>query len=77
MLYILRSFLFFLLLLLLTRESALTGLEECIVPNDEDHLSADIAISVRQYWRATADKEWLKSVGFPLLQGIADFWVSR
>eukprot|EP01087_Luapelamoeba_hula_P007627 TRINITY_DN1860_c0_g2_i1.p1 TRINITY_DN1860_c0_g2~~TRINITY_DN1860_c0_g2_i1.p1 ORF type:complete len:847 (-),score=118.70 TRINITY_DN1860_c0_g2_i1:27-2567(-) len=58
-------------------ESALIGMEECIVPNVEDHLSADISIAVRQYFRATGDKDWLKAKGFPLLKSIADFWVSR
>jgi len=58
-------------------ESALTGLEECVHPNLEDHLSADVAIAVRQFFWATNDLTWLRNVGFPILQGTSDFWVSR
>ena len=59
-------------------ESALTGFEENQKPNIEDHLSADIAaISIRQFFRATGDLKWMKEKGYPMLKGIADFWVSR
>ena len=43
----------------------------------EIHVSADIALAVWQYWLATGDRQWLASKGWPVLEGIADFWVSR
>ena len=30
-----------------------------------------------QYWLATGDRSWLATKGWPVLKGIADFWVSR
>ena len=64
-------------------ESAFTGVETCPswAPTGlkEVHISADIAVSVWQYWQSTRDihSGWLREVGFPLLAAIADFWVSR
>lgn len=60
-------------------ESAFTGVECCAGPWGvyENHITGDIAFAVQQYWRLTHDKAWLASVGFPLLQGAADFWASR
>ncbi|HEU4346713.1 MAG TPA: glycosyl hydrolase family 65 protein [Actinoplanes sp.] len=43
----------------------------------EIHVSGDIALAVWQYWLATGDRAWLASEGWPVLKGIADFWVSR
>src|SRR5262249_53252180 len=37
----------------------------------------DIAIAQWQYWLATQDKDWLKRYGWPVIEGIAQFWVSR
>jgi hypothetical protein len=37
----------------------------------------DIAFAVQQFYRLTGNTTWLRAVGFPLLQGIAEFWVSR
>jgi trehalose/maltose hydrolase-like predicted phosphorylase len=42
---------------------------QCAHPNQEDHLSADISVAVRQYYRATGDKKWLASKGLPLVLG--------
>jgi hypothetical protein len=58
-------------------ESALTGAEENVHPNDEDHLTPDIAIASRQFYRAVGDDQWLRRVGLPLLTGISDYLVSR
>lgn len=62
-------------------ESAFTGEETCpswaATGQLEQHISGDIAVAVHQYWMATMDQQWLASVGFPLLEGIADFWTSR
>ena len=43
----------------------------------EIHVNADIAIAQWQYWQATQDKAWLKQYGWPVIEGIAQFWVSR
>jgi protein-glucosylgalactosylhydroxylysine glucosidase len=43
----------------------------------EDHISGDIAYAVWQEWLLRQNKTWLSDVAFPMLQGIADFWVSR
>lgn len=65
-------------------ESCLTGAE---VQNSngkigpwgeyEQHISGDIALAVRQYYYASGDKDWLRSRGFPLVKGIADFYAKR
>lgn len=57
-------------------QSALAGIEQC-PGNDEDHLQGDIALAFKQYWYVTNDVQWLKSVGFPVIEGIARFYVSR
>ncbi|GGV79645.1 kojibiose phosphorylase [Streptomyces gelaticus] len=46
----------------------------CITQN---HLQGDISLAVWQYYLATGDREWLAGRGWPLLEGIADFWASR
>ncbi|WP_373516560.1 glycoside hydrolase family 65 protein, partial [Pricia sp.] len=43
----------------------------------EHHVTADIAIAFWNYYRVTKDKQWLKEKGFPVINEIADFWVSR
>lgn len=43
----------------------------------EIHVNADIAIAQWQYYLATDDKAWLKQYGWPVISGIAQFWVSR
>jgi hypothetical protein len=57
-------------------ESATAGVEQCIF-NAEDHIVGDISTAFRQYWRATHDLSWLKSSGFPIMMGIAQFYASR
>ena len=34
-------------------------------------------LAARQYWYATADKEWLEEIGFPLAKGVAEFYAKR
>ncbi|MEU9314635.1 discoidin domain-containing protein [Streptomyces sp. NPDC048295] len=46
----------------------------CITQN---HLQGDVSLAVWQYYLATGDHEWLARRGWPLLEGIAAFWVSR
>jgi trehalose/maltose hydrolase-like predicted phosphorylase len=43
----------------------------------EIHVNADIAIAQWQYYLATGDDAWLKQYGWPVINGIAQFWVSR
>ena len=43
----------------------------------EDHISADIAYAVWQYWQATADEEFLVTAGVDLLIETARFWATR
>ncbi|RYG62688.1 glycoside hydrolase family 65 protein, partial [archaeon] len=58
-----------------------SGVETCpswaATGQREDHISGDIAVAAWQYWLMTGDADWLRTVGYPLLEGIADFWVSR
>ncbi|MFJ9613145.1 discoidin domain-containing protein [Streptomyces noursei] len=43
----------------------------------QNHLMGDISLAAWQYYLATKDTAWLKSRGWPVLSGIADFWASR
>jgi trehalose/maltose hydrolase-like predicted phosphorylase len=62
-------------------ESALSGDEEtpscCNTGKFEVHVSSDVALAMWQYWLATGDREWLRRDAWPVVSGIADFWVSR
>ena len=65
-------------------ESALTGVEVQYWNGKigkwgefEQHISADIALAAQLYYYATGDVEWLKEVGWPMIDGIARFYVSR
>ena len=44
---------------------------------DEQHISADVAYAVWQYWNATGDHEFLLSAGAEVLLETARFWGSR
>jgi trehalose/maltose hydrolase-like predicted phosphorylase len=60
-------------------ESAGSGNEDtplCCMPL-EVHITADVGIAAWNYYRVTHDMEWLRTRGYPLLEGTADFWVSR
>lgn len=46
----------------------------CVTQN---HLQGDVSLAVWQYYLATGNHEWLAGRGWPLLEGIADFWASR
>jgi trehalose/maltose hydrolase-like predicted phosphorylase len=43
----------------------------------EQHISADIAYAVWQYWQATGDDDFLLDAGAEILLETARFWVSR
>ena len=64
-------------------ESALTGEETCpswaATGLREIHINGDIAMAVWNMWRGMRDDSegWLSSTAWPLLQGIAQFWMSK
>jgi trehalose/maltose hydrolase-like predicted phosphorylase len=62
-------------------ESAWSGAEEtpscCNTGKWEVHVNADIALAFWQDWLATGDRRWLARHAWPVVAGIADFWVSR
>ncbi|KAM9957648.1 hypothetical protein ACTFIW_012615 [Dictyostelium discoideum] len=62
-------------------ESAFTGIEVCptFAPTGilEQHITADIALAIRQYYYLTGDLDWLVDFGYKALKGIAEFWASR
>lgn len=41
------------------------------------HLQSDISLATWQYYLATKDTNWLRERGWPVLQGIAEFWAGR
>lgn len=43
----------------------------------EHHITADVARAVWLYYCVTADTEWLRSDGYPLLRDCAAFWADR
>ena len=50
---------------------------EVLSGKQEQHISADIAYAVWQYWLATGDDEFLREAGAEILLETASFWVSR
>jgi len=44
---------------------------------EEQHISADVAYGVWQYWQATADERFLRDAGGEILLETARFWASR
>jgi trehalose/maltose hydrolase-like predicted phosphorylase len=45
--------------------------------SQELHLQADIAMAQWEYYEATGDISWLRQHGWPVLQALAQFWVSK
>ncbi len=45
--------------------------------SQELHLQADVALAQWQYFEATGDRQWLARRGYPVLEAVADFWVSK
>lgn len=43
----------------------------------EIHVNGDVALAQWQYYQATGDSTWLAREGYPVIQGTAEFWVSR
>lgn len=56
-------------------ESAFSGVETCptfaATGLREDHISGDISFAVWQLWLMGGHRNWLKSVGYPILTGVA------
>jgi len=45
--------------------------------SQEQHISADVAYAVWQYWQATGDEAFLTGAGAEMLLETGRFWVSR
>ncbi|MEV8313778.1 discoidin domain-containing protein [Streptomyces sp. NPDC059900] len=43
----------------------------------QNHLQSDVALAAWQYYLATKDTHWLRTRGWPVIQGIAEFWADR
>jgi len=43
----------------------------------QHHITAVVGIAFWNYFRVTQDLEWLEEDGYPLLEQVADFWISR
>ncbi|MEV4441959.1 glycosyl hydrolase family 65 protein [Streptomyces sp. NPDC049577] len=41
------------------------------------HLQSDISLATWQYYLATGDTGWLRTRGWPVMRGIAEFWAGR
>jgi len=59
-------------------ESAASGQE--VSPWDqaakEVHISADVSFAFWKYWQSSGDEQWLTDVGWPVLQGVAQYFAS-
>ena len=59
-------------------ESALTGFGEYESNDDNEiHISGDVANGFRLYYRMTQNVSWLRTEGWPVVRGSADFFASR
>ncbi|MFE6164839.1 discoidin domain-containing protein [Streptomyces sp. NPDC056486] len=43
----------------------------------QNHLQSDVALAAWQYYLATKDTHWLRTRGWPVIRGIAEFWADR
>jgi len=43
----------------------------------EHHITADVGIAFWNYYRVTGNLQWLKEKGYPVMEAVSDFWVSR
>ncbi|MES2255577.1 MAG: glycosyl hydrolase family 65 protein [Pseudomonadota bacterium] len=50
---------------------------EVLSGKQEQHISADVAYAIWQYWRATGDEDFLRDAGAEILFETARFWSSR
>lgn len=43
----------------------------------QHHISGDISWAAWKYYQVTKDKDWLRTRGYPMMEAVAEFWVSR
>jgi len=43
----------------------------------EQHITGDISFAAQQYWYVSKDRDWLRHVGMPLVNGSASFYFAR
>ncbi|MFG2647743.1 discoidin domain-containing protein [Streptomyces sp. NPDC048436] len=43
----------------------------------QNHLQSDVALAAWQYYLATKDTHWLRTRGWPVIRGLAEFWADR
>eukprot|EP01084_Bolivina_argentea_P205595 351187_1 len=62
-------------------EAAFSGIEVCPPGASEGkreiHINADIGLAIKQYFYATQNLTWLKQIGYPMLEGISNFFTQR
>ncbi|XP_068683717.1 protein-glucosylgalactosylhydroxylysine glucosidase-like isoform X1 [Montipora foliosa] len=61
-------------------ESSFTGLETSPgekYGKNQNHITGDVALAARMFWKATKDLFWLRNIGFPLAYQTAEYWASR
>ncbi len=62
-------------------ESAGSGQEEtpvwALTGPFQHHISGCVAWAMWKYYQVTGDKEWLVNRAYPVIEAVADFWVSR
>lgn len=58
-------------------ESTDSGLEVASEWSSEIHVSSDVALAQWRYHLATDDLDYLRTCGYPVIRGVADFWTSR
>eukprot|EP00300_Choanocystis_sp_HF-7_P008650 c16026_g1_i2.p1 GENE.c16026_g1_i2~~c16026_g1_i2.p1 ORF type:complete len:778 (+),score=148.85 c16026_g1_i2:37-2334(+) len=61
-------------------ESALSGSEASPASSTgkyQVHISGDVSVAVWQFYQSTRDKEFLREFGWPILEGVADYYASR
>jgi trehalose/maltose hydrolase-like predicted phosphorylase len=52
-----------------------TGVGPCY--DYEYHINNDVALAQWQYYAATGNVTWLQEYGYPIIQGVANMWVSK
>lgn len=43
----------------------------------QHHISGDVAWAMWKYFQVSGDRAWLAETGYPVIESVADFWVSR
>lgn len=58
-------------------QSADFGLEAAPEWSSELHVSSDVALAQWRFYLATGDLDYLRTCGYPVIRGVANFWSSR